>query len=311
MKDARDHRIDELIRKFEERPGWVPYMRGLRNIPDVNRNLSSTMLDWAEKHLGEKWATILAEGYVSFVSDVNRSQIRYEATGHYLNSNYAQVFASVYGNEEFMRCYHWGVYVSTFAWPHHHDLVRFFRERFVTPYLVEVDAKRIVDLGCGSGIWSLISLAATTSLHSDGVDISETSTRQTRAMSQAIGLDQRFNVHCADALCWGNKENLAAYDVGLSCFLLEHLETPLDLLANLARLIRPRGMAFVTCALTAAETDHIKEFRRESELVALAESAGFRVVEIMSAAPPNYVPNARFLPRSMAMILSKRLNEIW
>lgn len=310
MNDSYIDRFNELVAAFESRPGWFPYVRVLKDIPPIRRDLGHQMLEWAEQSLGESWPTILAEGYVAFVSDVNRSQIRYEITGKYKHNNYSDVYQSVYGNEEFMRYYHWGVFVSTFAWSHHHDIVMFFKERFVKTHLTVGNAKSILDLGCGSGIWSFLSLASSSYLTSTGVDISETSVRHTIEMSNAIGFGKRFRVQCGDANAWGKSEH-SVYDGGVSCFLLEHLENPVDLLINLSRLIKPRGVAFVTCALTAAETDHIKEFRRESELIEMAERAGFRVMEMLVASPPGHRSDARFLPRSLAMILSKRVGEVW
>jgi hypothetical protein len=67
----------------------------------------------------------------------------------------------------------------------------------------------------------------------------------------------------------------------------------------------------VTAALTAAEIDHIHEFRRESQIVAMAEDAGFRVVSTLSASPRSIRHDATFLPRSMALVLQKRGGEWW
>lgn len=110
-----------------------------------------------------------------------------------------------------------------------------------------------------------------------------------------------------DALEYRNSEA----DAGISCFLLEHLENPSALLDNLAANLKPRAYAFVTGALTAAEVDHIAEFRNESELIAMAEAAGFRVVAMTSASPAVYPNSMRFLPRAMAMVLQRRDNDIW
>lgn len=304
-------RIDKFLSVLESRPHWFPYARGIRENIGTESNVEKLLLEWAELCLGDNWAKTLAEGYVAFVSDVNRCQLRYEVSGHYLNQNYDQVYSKVYGNERFMQFYHWGVYVSTFAWAHHLELVSFFNNRFLKPYFSGADNKRLVDLGCGSGIWSFLSLKHSEGLASDGIDISETSCSFTQMMANQIGFRGRFNLHCADAMSWGGAREIETFDGAISCFLLEHLETPAVLLENLSRLVRPRGIAFVTCALTAAETDHIKEFRRETEVLAMAESAGFRVVEMFSAAPRKYRGEARFLPRSMAMVLSKRAGEIW
>jgi hypothetical protein len=65
------------------------------------------------------------------------------------------------------------------------------------------------------------------------------------------------------------------------------------------------GRAFVTGALTAAQIDHIYEFRHESELVQMAELTGLRVLQTCSTNPRRTLPRARFVPRSMALLLEK------
>lgn len=79
----------------------------------------------------------------------------------------------------------------------------------------------------------------------------------------------------------------------------------------ISHLLKPHGTAFITGALTAAQIDHIYEFRNESELVLMCEANGLRVTEMLSVAPRRTLPNARFLPRSIALIVQKRKNEIW
>lgn len=93
--------------------------------------------------------------------------------------------------------------------------------------------------------------------------------------------------------------------------MIEHLEDPLSLLKNLNANLKQKGVAFVTAALTAAEIDHIYEIKKESELIKLAEDAGFRVLSSFSAAPSGYPAKMKFLPRSMAMILQKKDGDIW
>ena len=98
---------------------------------------------------------------------------------------------------------------------------------------------------------------------------------------------------------------------------MEHLEKPQLLLQNMASNLFPREYAFIIAALTAAEIDHIYEFRRESEVISMAEEAGFRVISMYSSAPSPRVLQAfnanshRFLPRSLALVLQKRKNDIW
>ena len=122
-------------------------------------------------------------------------------------------------------------------------------------------------------------------------------------MAKSINLADRIDFVLGDAL---ETAMDPVFDAGMACWLLEHLERPEQLLQNLERNLRTGAYAFVTGALTAAEIDHVFEFRRESETITMAEDAGFRVLAMLSTAPRDHPEGARFLPRSQALVLQKR-----
>jgi len=302
--------LDRFLSRFESRrPAFYKVVeRALADEPALFRELAETMLPWAALQFGDDFEDALIEGYCAFTIDVNRSQLTYERTRHYLKSSYKEVYDTAYNDSEFMRLYHWGVFTTTFAWPHHLRIYRLFRDSFLSRLGEKAERGCLLDLGAGSGVWHLLATRILPQWQVEAVDISETSIQISRAMGQKIAPRARLSYHCADAL---EHQLSAPADAGISCFLLEHLETPDRLLLNLSRNLKPRAYAFVTLALTAAEYDHIFEFQRESEPIRMAEDAGFRVVEMLSSAPESARPTAHFLPRSMAMVLQKRQGPIW
>ena len=268
--------------------------------------LTRIMLNWAENQIGKNWQKVLADGYLHFLMDVNRSQVEYERRGNYLNKSYSDVFNRVYNNSEFMEFYHWGVFVSTFAWEHHIKIYDLYRNSFLP--CLNPEGGYLLDLGSGSGVWSFLTTHFSPQWISQGIDISEKSVELSTRMALSSGLNTKVAFKTHDALKYkGNKK----YNAAISCFLLEHLEKPQLLLQNMASNLETKGYAFITAALTAAEIDHISEFHRESEIVLMAEEAGFRVISMYSAAPPSHPDSCRFLPRSLALILQKRKNDIW
>ena len=275
--------------------------------PELFDGLAAPMLSWARGLLGARYPDALLDGYCEFVGEVNRAQVEYEQRGHYEHRSYDEVFSSTYDSADFMDTYHWGVYVTTFAWEHHLLLYRFFRDCYL-PLLPAQAGATLLDLGAGSGIWHMLTLGALPGLSATAVDISETSVELSSKMAGVAGLSGRIRHVCADAL---DIRLDAPADCGISCFLMEHLEQPRRLLQNLAGNLAPHACAFVTCALTAAEIDHIYEFTSECQPMRMAEEAGFRVVGSWSASPATHPAACRFLPRSLALILQKRRGEIW
>lgn len=272
--------------------------------PENFNQLGYVMLNWAKNYLGTGYLKPLADGYVSFVIDVNKSQTNYEKEKHYKNKTYKEVFESVYNNEAHMQFYHWGVYVTTFAWQHHLNIYTFFKNYFI-PLLNKTG--NALDLGSGSGIWSMLLSHNLSGWKITGVDISQPSVSLSTEMARLNNFsDLKFQL--GDALTFKSTQ---LFDACVSCFLLEHLETPHLLIRNISENLPVGGYAFITGALTAAEVDHIFEFKNESEIISLCEKFGFRVIATLSASPSSHPRNNYFLPRSMALVLQKKSNEIW
>lgn len=269
--------------------------------------LASCLLGWAKPTLADDYPEKLFRGYEFFVTEVNKAQIEYEAAHKYRYSNYDEVARNTYASEEFMKLYHWGVYVSTFAWRHHLDIYRFFRDSFLRRLHGRPPAK-VLDLGCGSGVWSLLTLAHMPGWSSIGVDISPTSIAWARKTAEAADFGDQFDIRQDDAVHCVLEQPCQA---GISCFLLEHLEKPNLLLESMARNLEPGAPTFMTAAVTAAEIDHIYEFHRESELVKLVEDCGFAVHEMLSASQEPYPMDRRFKPRSVALIATRKVNKYW
>lgn len=311
---ATSKKIDKLLMYMNSEAKYQPFIRSIKKLyerlPPSSVTYSDDFLELAEKTLGQKTYQTIADGYIAFVMDVNRSQVHYELSGRYTNSSYEEVFQSTYDNEEFMKHYHWGVFASTFLWEHHIKITEFFNDAYL-PLLSGETNLRCFDLGAGSGIWSWQLLKHYRKAKVDAVDISKTSVKKLDEMMAHNDMQSRVTAHLGDATSWPSSKQTFEYACGISCFLLEHLEQPLKLFENIARLLKPRGVAFVTAALTAAEIDHIYEFKRESEIILMAEKAGLRVMETKSLGPSNYPKDGTFFPRSMALIVSKRDGKIW
>jgi len=301
--------LNSVLNYFENNAKllWPSISENAKRNPDTFERYGSELTQWAQTLLGTGFEQALCEGYRYFSADVGKAQVRYEKAGHYPYQTYEEVFQKTYNNQTHMEKYHWGVFTTHFAWEHHLHILAFYHDRFLS-LLKKENPGRLIDLGSGSGIWSISARNTLDAWSISGVDISETSVALAQQLAQSLHLEKDVQFQTEDALHYSESQ---LFDAGVSCYVLEHLEIPVLLFENLEKNIKPGGYAFVTAALTAAEIDHIAEFRRESEIILLAEEAGFRVVDMLSAATPYYSSKKQFLPRSMAIVLQKRHNEIW
>jgi SAM-dependent methyltransferase len=275
--------------------------------PDRFDAYANLFLGWAIQVLGERAIARTVDAFVQFSTDVVMAQGRYEASGSYEHSSYRACYDAVYADKDTMDDYLWGVYLTNFLWVHHLEISAFFEARFVAKL---PERAALIEIAPGHGGWGLLALHRRPDARLDGFDISPSSIEIAGSLAAAAGLAERARYELRDALDLTSHPPGAA-DACICNFLVEHLEQPDRLFEVIHHVLAPGGKAFISGALTAAQIDHIYEFRRESELVILAERHGMRVLETLSVNPQRTLPRARFLPRSMSLVVQNRTREPW
>jgi SAM-dependent methyltransferase len=265
------------------------------------------LLGWAIRVLGDRAIARTVDAFVQFSTDVAMAQGRYEASGSYEHRSYRECYDAVYADRDTMDDYLWGVYLTNFLWVHHLEISAFFETRFVAKL---PERAALIEIAPGHGGWGLLALHRRPDARLDGFDISPSSIEIAGSLAAAAGLAERARYELRDALELTSQPAGAA-EACICNFLVEHLEEPDRLFEVIHHVLAPGGKAFLSGALTAAQIDHIYEFRRESELVVLAERHGLRVLETLSVNPRRTLRGARFLPRSMSLIVQRRTREDW
>jgi len=298
--------LGEYQRRFYEILGdrYPMFARGVEEArlvaPELVDRHFEAALQWVVKGFGDDALAKVADGYAFFTMDVNRAQQAYERDGKYQVSTFAEANALVYQRADYMRSYYWGVFAILFCWPHYVELMEFYLERFVG----RLGAGRVVEIAPGHGAWGVLAVAGAVDLKLEGWDISPTSLEMAPKMAAGANVGDRCLYRVADATKIDHDQE--RFDAGVCCFMLEHLEQPAGFLAGFAPSLKRGATAFVTLALTAGQTDHIYEFKQESEAILMAERAGFELLECRVARPTRVLPNARYVPRVQAMILRRR-----
>jgi ubiquinone/menaquinone biosynthesis C-methylase UbiE len=275
--------------------------------PERFECIAEMFLTWLVRARGEEGIRAAVDAFVQFTMDVNLAQARFEADGHYANKSFAQVYSDHYSQNESMSGYLWGIYLTNFLWAHHTEISLFYKDFFLSRLS---DSSALVEIAPGHGGWGVWALSELPKARLHGFDISPSSIHIATRVSEAAGVAQRASYSERNAL---DLQQIQADSAdGVICsFLVEHLEQPQLLFTIVHHLLRHRGIAFITGALTAAQVDHIYEYHYESELVRHCEENGLRVLATLSAAPRRILSNAHFLPRSMALIVQKRINDIF
>jgi SAM-dependent methyltransferase len=248
----------------------------------------------------ERSLTELAKAYSIYTFEQNWLQAKYEKTGKYPFDTHAAADNAVYQNTAVMSDYMASLLLTQFLWPHHLEVVRFFRNRFV-PLLD--DKSQILEFAPGHGFYGRLALEQKPHAQLLGVDISPVSTALAAELAKVEGYADRARYQQGDVLLGG--QFLPVCNAVVAGELLEHLDQPKLLIEAVARQLTPGGLAFVTGAITAANLDHVYEFKGPEEVIALLQGTPFTLVDSLLVAPQTLRPGTKRVPRVLAMILKR------
>jgi 2-polyprenyl-3-methyl-5-hydroxy-6-metoxy-1,4-benzoquinol methylase len=297
MGELQTRFYDTLAKRH---PMLLPGTREARAVnPDLVDREFERCLQWVTNGFGPEGLERVTNGYLHYTMEVNRSQIAYEAAGRYAASSFAEVDQKIYQQQAYMNAYYWGVFTTHFCWSHHAEILEFFIERFVK----RTSGKRLLEVAPGHGSWGLMAVAGRPDATLEGRDISPASLDIAPRLAAGANLEGRCTYRVADATRL--EADAKPFDEAICCYMLEHLEDPAAFLKGLAGSLVPGATAFVSLALTAAQPDHIYEFRKESEAIVMAEAAGFELLEARIARPHRLLPKAKKVPRVQALILRR------
>ena len=216
----------------------------------------------------------LARCYLTVVADTLREQIHFQRHGRYRYATFAEVAGHVYFDPEYMAYYMHGLALSSYLWPNHLALFRFFRASLPT------DRRgSYLEVGPGHGYFFKMAMQLSSYDAFHGVDISETSIGMTRDLVARYGGDRAASVHleCLDFLEADlPRAGFAAIVMGE---VLEHVEQPERFLRKLAGLAADDAFLFVTTCINAPAIDHIHLFRHPRELQDLFAACGLAIAQ--------------------------------
>jgi 2-polyprenyl-3-methyl-5-hydroxy-6-metoxy-1,4-benzoquinol methylase len=214
----------------------------------------------------------VAEAYNTIVRDTLREQMFFRRHGRYRYSRYDEVASSVYLNDDYMTRYMVGLAVTTFLWPNHLAIHRFFRTS-----LGAAPAGDYLEIGPGHGVFFMTALRSGKFRRCLGVDLSPTSIAMTEALLAGgkFGRFGGYELRQADFLAAPLPER--AFAAVVMGEVLEHVEEPARFMDRIRELAAPGGYVFITTAINAPAVDHIYLFETPEAVRELARNAGFLI----------------------------------
>lgn len=273
---------------------------------EANRDLCSWLLNplarWAEAAYGRDVFDVAARGYAEYCVGVARAKQIYERAGKYTPEAMPEIMSGVYEYEGYMVPYMWAAVLIYPFWPSMISHIALFRDEFVRRLPRNAT---VLELASGHGVLSLLTAEERPDIRIEGVDISPPAVAVANRLLAVSGHGDRVHFLVKDALESDEVGRNEKCQGVISGMFAEHLSDPKPLFNTLSRRIASDGLVFFSTALESPQRDHVFEFNWESQPLQMAESAGLRVTQLVSAASA-VPPSSRFLPRATAMILRPR-----
>jgi SAM-dependent methyltransferase len=216
----------------------------------------------------------LAVAYNEMVREMLRLQIDFRKTGRYRDSSFDEAAENIYQNPDRMLRYMLGLALSQVLWANHYKIYRFFGEVIgQTPV-----PGRYLEIGAGHGLYLAAAMEQLPDAEFSVLDISQTALDFTGGILQAFGLDRaRATMICDDA--FNLDQAVGAYDLVTMGEVLEHVESPEELLTVVGRAVSSNGRMFITTCANCPAVDHIYLFHNVADIRDLFQAAGFEVEE--------------------------------
>lgn len=294
--------VSDFLAIFEkDDPKSVRSIQNARNEdPRLFDHIGRQILGSMSKAFPERSLSDLARSYSIYTFEQNRLQAKYERSGKYSFESHSAADDAVYQNTEVMADYMTSLLLTQFLWPHHLEIVRFFRTRFI-PKLA--DPCEILELAPGHGFFGRMVLESKAEARLLGIDISPHAVEMARKLGDAEGYGRRAQYKQGDALSPGRF--LPGCNVIIAGELLEHLDKPQLLIHAISRQLNKGGYAFITAAITAAAVDHVYEFKGQDEVFALLKDTPLKLIDSLLVFPPTHRPGTDRVPRVLAMIVQQ------
>ncbi|WP_299444723.1 class I SAM-dependent methyltransferase [uncultured Rhodospira sp.] len=260
---------DAVLKVWPEHEAYLTKSLSVRDAPVLE------MTEWlaeAAVILGGDRLHTIAENYRWTCDRLREEELHFHRHGSYRLTTFEAANAEVYSDDAYMERYIDGLLLSQVFWSNHVESCNFyFRE---VPKVLK-DSARLLEIGPGHGLMLYLSLKTFGLAGATAWDISPVSVDQSRRALERLGASgATFAVQDIMQLAPG----AAAFDLVVMSEVLEHLEDPRRALTSIRNVMAVGAYLFVNVPINSPSPDHIYLLETVEDVLALVETAGFRVV---------------------------------
>ena len=225
----------------------------------------------------------LAGAYLKMCKDMLKEQVKFKRTGQYSCKTAADANQKVYSSEREMSSYMYGLAISQFLWPNHYAMYDFFINE--SSKLKEVSS--CLDVGPGHGVYLAEALRLFPLAEFTAIDISPIS----------IGITKKVvKEFCPGAQCRYVLSDINDFDSGsynyiVMCEVLEHLDSPREVLTKVREFLSPMGHLFLTTCANCPAIDHVYLYDSVNDIRQEIGECGYEIVSDLPVAVGDFPEN--------------------
>jgi len=201
------------------------------------------------------------DAYLKMVKDMLKSQIYFMKTGKYPMESAEQAFVQIYNNENEMTSFMIGLAISQFLWSTHYKMYQFLKKNLINQ---KGNVRKYLEIGPGHGLFLKDAYQILgNKVDFVAIDISKTSMDITKSILKFLVKDNDIKYITMDML---NYDEIEKFDFITMGEVLEHVDSPNQLLTKFSNLLTDNGSGFISTCVNCPTIDHVCHFKCVDEI---------------------------------------------
>jgi ubiquinone/menaquinone biosynthesis C-methylase UbiE len=296
--------LSSRVAQFSEQLNKIPILkRTSAHIHQLHRRFGEEYVELAEsvlekcEVLGWNACKILTNVFIECLQEMSA----FLETGEF-GHNFDEAQKNVYENAQYMENeYLPGLFIAYAFTPLLFPKYPFFRKNFCSR--LNADMKGC-EVGFGDGFYLWVLCKAISGIRPCGFDISPSAIEVTTKVLNSSGFDG-FSLKLGNIL-EGLVLPAESQDYGILAEVIEHIPNPERGINEMARILRPGGLLYLSTTKDYNHPDHITNFPSVEYVVELISKSGFNVIESMSYCIQDDYPESPDKSVNMAFICERK-----
>jgi len=238
-----------------------------------------------------------------YTLDYIKEQNHFLKTNSYGHESYEKIKETVYYNEEVMLGFYMpGLFLAYASMLMVYSKYHLFKNSFLTKINSDMSG---IEIGFGEGfyLWELFNNVKKVQVI--GYDISSHAKTFAEKLLESTNISKsRYVLEMGD-ICAGLPLENESKDFAVMAELIEHLPEPEKAMLELTRILKPKGLLYITTVIDSNHCDHITNFASINEVENFTKNYNFKILDSIHYQYKNDFPESKNRAQGLAFVCVK------